>query len=513
MRSSHHIVFTATERKSLFRYVSLSFVLSVMVVTVVAFFDIRDELSEDASELVERLEAIHFEGADIAAKLQQIDVKDCSVSHLQKLQAIFNQQVFIQAIKYRLESGEQCQVGSYTPFVKSERIRSPRGNEIIVNYRSPVDVVSFMAQHGDYQFVYPALISPAFLLVDTNFEIVLSSEALNADEYQYLIGEFGLRRVYAKGQNAWWPDYVVMTESCGEHSDYCAILGFSPRQFAVVFLDWLGIIVAASVAFAYFTYRSLKRKYIRRRSSRSRILRGLKKSFFFCHYQPIVDLASRRIVGCEVLARFEDDYGTMSPLEFIPLIAEAKLTLPFTQLIIDKAMAELAELIDETNSLKVNFNVFPEDFVTDSLWRYVEGVSAKYPLCKLVVEITEDQPLDVGQAITHTDSAQSNGVLIAMDDFGTGYSNLASLQTLNYDILKIDRSFIKGLEFDAIVASLLPNIVEIANKYEMVVVAEGIETEEQLKSLLELGVQQGQGWLFAKPMPIQMLSDHLLLNS
>ena len=244
----------------------------------------------------------------------------------------------------------------------------------------------------------------------------------------------------------------------------------------------------------------------RRRSLESRGSKGLKEHKFYCLYQPFVDLQTGKVIGCEVLSRFEDEFGPISPDEFIPQVKEQDMTWEFTVDMITTAMKELNENPDIPEGFKVSFNLFPFDFTREGCLDLDFALGMNDKNFKLVLEITEDEQIATHSAVKHIKSLKSKGFLFAIDDFGVGYSNLSQLKTLNCDFLKIDRSFVMDMEDNSIRSSLIPHIVSIAEGLNVELIAEGVENAEQSKELKGLTIGFGQGWLFGKPQSASALA-------
>ena len=266
----------------------------------------------------------------------------------------------------------------------------------------------------------------------------------------------------------------------------------------------LFLIMLMTAAFSHmFTFNYLRHKH----SLESRIKRGLAKSSFYCEYQPFVDLDSGKVIGCEVLSRFEDELGVIYPDEFIPQIKTLGITREFTEDMIKKSMVELTNNEGIPEGFKVSFNLFPMDFNQDYCLDLDFALTLNTKEFKLVLEITEDEQISTHSAIKHIKSLKSKGFLFAIDDFGVGYSNLSQLQTMNCDFLKIDRSFVMEMEENSIRSSLIPHIVGIANGLEIKLIAEGVENSEQASELRNLSVGFGQGWLYGKPQSVESLAQ------
>ncbi|WP_423821054.1 sensor domain-containing phosphodiesterase [Salinisphaera sp. SPP-AMP-43] len=223
-------------------------------------------------------------------------------------------------------------------------------------------------------------------------------------------------------------------------------------------------------------------------------------------YQPIIDCRSQQLVGFEALARWHDDvYGQVSPAEFVPLAeAHPELCRELTRWSLEQACQQATcwrndgQFFDYISVNVPSGELYRRDFirlVTDILNHY------RLPPECLTLEVTEQSLVaDVDTAIDIMSALRRFGVRFAVDDFGTGYSSLRYLQQLPLDILKIDRSFIRPIIEDQITRKLTHGILQIADTLSLSVVAEGVETLDQLQILRQLGCSQAQGFLFSKPM-------------
>lgn len=223
-------------------------------------------------------------------------------------------------------------------------------------------------------------------------------------------------------------------------------------------------------------------------------------------YQPIVDCQSNRLVGFEALARWHDEvYGPVSPAEFVPLAeAHPELRRALTRWSLEQACRQATCWRNEGQAIDyISVNVpsgelYRRDFislVTDTLKRH--GL----PPEALTLEVTEQSLVaDVDTAIDIMGALRRFGVRFAVDDFGTGYSSLRYLQQLPLDILKIDRSFIRPILEDQVTRKLTDGILQIADTLNLSVVAEGVETPDQLRVLRQLGCDHVQGFLFSRPV-------------
>jgi diguanylate cyclase (GGDEF)-like protein/PAS domain S-box-containing protein len=232
----------------------------------------------------------------------------------------------------------------------------------------------------------------------------------------------------------------------------------------------------------------------------------------FNAYQPIVSLETGRISGLEALVRWKHpDRGLVGPDEFIPLAEETGLIVPLGYLVTRRACESLRrfqQIVGSKRKIVVAVNLSTRQFEQPDLDQEILAIlrDTGAPPDQIRIEITESELMrDTGQISKLRDL----GLQIAIDDFGTGYSSLSYLRNLRADSLKIDRSFVDGLGKNPQDAAIVQTVVTLARALEMDVTAEGIETQEQLGYLREMGVESGQGFLFASPAPADEIAELL----
>ena len=228
------------------------------------------------------------------------------------------------------------------------------------------------------------------------------------------------------------------------------------------------------------------------------------------HYQPIVDLRSEAIVGFEALVRWQHPTrGLVPPLAFIPLAEESGLIVPLGRWVMETAVRQAAEwrrrgsFGPDAPAPFVSVNLSARQFVAADLIDDVEAILAETGLehGALELEITESVVMDQSESgIRALGRLRDLGIRLVLDDFGTGYSSLSYLKHLPLDTIKIDRTFVAGIEHVAD-RSIVDAVIALAHGLGIGVVAEGIETTWQAERLRELGCDLGQGYLFSRPVP------------
>ena len=234
---------------------------------------------------------------------------------------------------------------------------------------------------------------------------------------------------------------------------------------------------------------------------------AVERQELFLAYQPVVQLATGKVVGVEALLRWQrPNHGVVPPLSFIPLAEDTGLIVPIGRWVLRAACAQLArwrDTLDFGATLSMNVNVSGRQltepgFVEDVLEAVI---GSGIPPQLLTLEITESvivQRADEVLAVLH--ALRASGVRLAIDDFGTGYSSLGYLQHFPVDVLKIDRSFVDSVARGGSEAALARTIVALGNALGLEAVAEGIEHGSQQEALAALGCERGQGYFFARPL-------------
>jgi diguanylate cyclase (GGDEF)-like protein len=238
----------------------------------------------------------------------------------------------------------------------------------------------------------------------------------------------------------------------------------------------------------------------------SDLRRALERQAFEVYYQAIVSLKTGRLSGFEALARWQHPArGMISPGEFIPIAEDTGLIIPMDQWVLGEAcrqMNEWQERLGADLPLFISVNLSSKQFSSSDLVEQVQRAfqSSNYEPRKLKLEITESAIMDNSESASHMLARlRELGIQLSIDDFGTGYSSLSYLHRFPLDTLKVDRSFVSRMD-DQGEVEIVRAIITLAQNLAMNVIAEGVETPEQLALLRELKCDYGQGYFFSRPL-------------
>ena len=235
--------------------------------------------------------------------------------------------------------------------------------------------------------------------------------------------------------------------------------------------------------------------------------RALERDELQVYYQPLVDLGSGGIVGAEALVRWQHPrIGMIQPGEFIPLAEDTGLIIPLGQLVLRQVCTDILDWqAAGLPAVKISINLSARQFRQDDLSATIRSVLDETGVDggRLAFELTESMVMhDVENTLSTLRELKKLGATISLDDFGTGYSSLSYLKRFPIDTLKIDRSFVRDIHQDKDDAAIAHAVIAMAHKLGIKVIAEGVETRDQLKLLSQFSCDEIQGYLFSRPVPV-----------
>jgi diguanylate cyclase (GGDEF)-like protein len=263
-------------------------------------------------------------------------------------------------------------------------------------------------------------------------------------------------------------------------------------------------------------FNSLMKENILRKSKiQEKLKEAIKNDWLEVYYQPKIDLKDEKLIGSEALLRWNDEeFGTISPGEFIPIAEETGIIIELGRYVLKKVCTQIKNWEESgVNYINVAVNVSSIQFRDTSLPEYIANLLKEYELSPSVLEleVTESAIIeDMKCADKMLNEFIKKDIKIAIDDFGTGYSSYNHLSSLGLSILKIDKSFIDFINCDLKKSLIIKNVIELAHILDMKVVAEGVEQENQMKTLKEYGCDIIQGYYYSKPLSNKDFKEYII---
>ncbi len=266
--------------------------------------------------------------------------------------------------------------------------------------------------------------------------------------------------------------------------------------------------------FFHFYSAEMSNKFIEQVTLQANLRQALQRDEFRVYYQPQVNLSSGQIVGVEALIRWEHpERGLILPGEFIPVAEETNLIGPMGEWVLATACAHTKSWQDRgLANLRVAVNLSGRQFTEQTLKERVIQIlqTTGLPPANLELELTESILLrDMEAAISTLSELKALGIHIAIDDFGTGYSSLSQLRHLPFDTLKVDRTFVKNVTEKSETAAITTAIIQMAHSLNLAVIAEGVETIEELNFLRQNNCDEIQGYIVSRPLPVHEFLEFL----
>lgn len=264
---------------------------------------------------------------------------------------------------------------------------------------------------------------------------------------------------------------------------------------------------------AYFT-EEIKNTILREKEIESRMMDALENGEFTVYYQPKIDIVNNRLIGAEALVRWVDGGMVIAPGDFVPIFERNGFICQLDFYVLESVLKRMRKWLDEGLSIvktSVNFSrVHLSDIsFTNRIIRMLReySIPAKY----IEVEFTETGDTDAAPMLKEAiQSLKDYGIATAMDDFGTGYSSLSLLTNLSFDVLKLDKSFLEEGTVSDREKVVINNVIRMVQDLNIDVIMEGVETPEQVDFLRKVNCNMAQGYIFDKPLPVEIFEERLL---
>ncbi|MBD8894094.1 EAL domain-containing protein [Labrenzia suaedae] len=467
----------------------------------------RDEMVAMGERYIQRAEMAISTTVSALQRLDRDDVQTCTAGDKQLFRQVISDTGTIDAIGLADEGGKRMCVTPDMPLTGEAILPKLRKDGPLVGIGmldksfmgAYVAVVSWDLRNGTRLF---AEMTPAVIASDPGPEYLRSYRRvelrLGDDLLWYATG--GYNSEGSDPENA-----IVATVRSSRYPLEVTVV--APKSAALQMVHDLKIIAVTACAGLALLFVAIGVWFSWRPESEANdeFLRAIRDGEFIPFYQPVMDIETGRLRGCEVLMRWRRANGQMvSPGQFMAYAEANGHIFAMTRSLMVQTVDEVGTLYKENPDFKLSINLFAGHFMNRDIINDIKAIYGNSDISfqQIVVEVTERYPMeDMSLARKIIAEMQAMGVRVALDDVGTGHGGMAYLQKLGIDIIKIDKMFIDSIGDDDSSTTIVDSMVELADNLGMGIIAEGVETPEQVERLRELGVTAAQGYYFAKPMP------------
>ncbi len=471
----------------------------------------RDDMRATAERYVMRAEQTIKDAVSTLQKLHKAGAITCAPDHRQMFSREISTSAYIQQIGLVDASGMSMCLAPANSKIGLDMLPAYKNGAPPVGiglldksfHGAHIGVVSWHVANG-VRLV--AEISPASVLIEPGYEILKSKRygvlRLANNVVWLVVGE----KSNIEGLP---PEDVIVADYHSGRYPIDAQFSLPADAALAISADLKLMVAVASAGFAVlFVAIALWVSWRPEQDAEDEFVAAIRNGEFIPYYQPVMDIETGRLRGCEVLMRWKRPDGSIiSPGQFMTFAETSGHIFEMTRQVMRRTCEEVSDLHVDNPDLKLSVNLFAGHFedrqIIDDLKEIYGNSRIAYQ--NLVMEVTERQPLqDMEKARKIIAEMQSLGVRVALDDCGTGHGGLAYLQKLGIDIIKIDKMFIDSLGMDASSATIVDTLVELAGNLGMGIIAEGVENIDQIERLRELGVTAAQGYIFAPPLPAKL---------
>ncbi len=486
----------------------LPLLIGNMILENFALHQARNEMNAIADRYISRSEAAISDAVETLRQMQVKDLTSCTRQNQGEFEKTLSQNVIVSAIGIVDHRGvPMCYVPaqvrrgtSVLPALKQDAPRVGIGMSWMEYQGIRTALVSWQLRNG-WRLV--ANISPAVLAIEPGPDYLRHSSEIEV--------RLGQDHVWVKPTSNSNLPVIIGSKFIEEfatstiypinvriRSDHNAVMSLVGELKIVAVIACSGVAILVIALGVWLSWKPEK-------DAEDDFVASIRNSEFIPYYQPVVDIMTGELQGCEMLMRWLLPNGkVVSPGQFMTYAETSGHIFEMTRSIMRQSVDDLGELYSQHRELKLSVNLFAGHFNDRSIVDDLLDIYEDSPIAlhQVVMEVTERQPLEnIGLARKIIAELQTHGIRVALDDVGTGHGGLAYLQKLGMDIVKIDKMFIDPLGGEENAFRLVDAIAELADTMNMGIIAEGVEKYEQISLLRELGVSSAQGYIFSKPLP------------
>ncbi len=503
-----------------FRLVLISFASALLALFIGQGIVARQEqtqLQRYSQEVLDQGIAVASEGRETINRVLTLNNVPCSTADLKELRLISFYSVYLRDIGRIKDNYLICSAGwgMLNPpiYLLQPNLTTPEGVQLWTAMKDVIDprITADMASLNGVVTITAAAAFRRFTQPPAEHNAILLTRNLS-----HVYQTFGNIDLTAFQQtqhlnNSWLTMGKRQTFFCAQNRDICVLAqlnsaGILSRPWYIIAaLFFIGALIGASFTLSYQLY------YDRHHALPSQLKRAIKHQRFQVHYQPLISLPQRAIIGVEALARWKNERGdNVSPEFFIGIAEKMGYSDELTRIITRQALHDMQPYLTQETPFLLSINLSVSDIVSRDYLRFLQQMCDELAIDKtrVMLELTERSSTSHQTLANGLEALRRSGYKVALDDFGTGYSNLDYLSHLPFDMIKIDKIFVDAIGTDTVNAAMADLLFTLIKKLDVPVIIEGVETREQAAYILQQCPSAiMQGWYFGKAVALCDLPD------
>ncbi|KHN52201.1 EAL domain-containing protein [Pectobacterium fontis] len=477
----------------------------------------QTELQSYSQDVLEQGTAVANEARETINRVLTLDNEPCSSADLKELRLISFYSVYLRDIGRIKNNYLICSAGwgilNPPIYLLPPNLTTSEGVQLWTAMKDVIDprITADMAGLHEVVTITSAAAFRRFIQPPVEYSAILLTS--NLDHVYQIFGNIDLTafKQAPHQNNTWLTMGKRQTFFCAPHRNICVLAqldsaGILYRPWYIIAsLFFVGALIGASFTLSYQLY------YDRHHALASQLKRAIKHQRFQVHYQPLISLPQRAIIGVEALARWKNECGdNVSPEYFISIAEKMGCSAELTRIITRQALRDMQPYLTQETPFLLSINLSVSDIVSPDYLHFLQHMCDELTIdrTRIMLELTERSSASHQTLANGLAAFRRSGYKVALDDFGTGYSNLDYLSHLPFDMIKIDKIFVGSIGTDTINAAMADLLFTLIKKLNIPVIIEGVETREQAAYILQQCPSAIiQGWYFSKAVALHDLPD------
>lgn len=480
-----------------------SFITSIIIATFISYQFQKIEQNKFLSELLTNSEKVTTQLVRVLSVANRLQNFECDQRNINELRKLVQESSEIYDIGYIVDKTVYC-TANWGVVFPTKLISTDIGKNN--NYQF------YANEHSLYNIVEDYNITASGNFFAVNITTPYSRQIKTMPKFAFEIYSSSIDYIFERytpySTNNILYGLNLEAELCSERYEYCVKAENRNAGLNYYSTNAIVLIIVFIIIFCYLITHLVSSLIDNAQSIESRFRRALKKEILHMEYQPIIDIESSKIISVECLVRWSDEkYGKVAPPLFISIAEKLSLYPQLTSFTTTRSITDMASILKNDRDFSLSINIRSYEILDKMFLVFLHNLTRKLDVkpSQIKIEITEEIDVGLKELSDFSTRARALGFIVVLDDFGTGVANLVWLTEINFDCIKIDRVFVKALNYD-LKKSMSEAIMDLVTSLGKRIVFEGVETEKEYKIIKEqCSTGFIQGWYFYKAMPIDDL--------